>query len=199
MSTALDHAEGLVTVSSTAAIEAIARGVPVIALDTFGVSEKLINTVFEGSGLFGGEADVVARRFRHPDPTWLDDNYFHPGDEDDWVRQVAALAEARRRDELAPAPVTRQRGGSLRLAWHRQRAFGPDGTWGGRIALLVGHPARLLVRAQRRVRRALRRSPAPGPATDPTADPTEQAAAPHEAAATAAAGAPAGGGAARAH
>ena len=204
MSTALDRAEGLVTVSSTAAIEAIARGVPVIALDTFGVSEKLINLVFEGSGLFGDEADVVARRFRHPDPAWLDDNYFHPADQDDWMRRIAALVDARRRDALAPAPATRQRGGALRLAWHRQRAFGSDGTWRGRLALLVGHPARLAVRALRRGRRALRPSPAPAlPVRDPgrhpagPTDPTPRGAA-HEAAEPAAAGARADGGAARA-
>jgi hypothetical protein len=157
MSSALDSAEGLVTVSSTSAIEAIARGIPVIALDVFGVSEKLINIVFEGSGLFGDEADVVARRFRHPDPAWLDDNYFHDPAADDWLRQVAALAEARGRHELAPAPATRQRGGRLRLAWHRQRAFGADGTWQGRLALAVGHPARLALRAGRRMRQAVRR------------------------------------------
>jgi hypothetical protein len=161
MSTALDSAEGLVTVSSTAAIEAIARGIPVIALDTFGVSEKLINLVFEGSGLFGDEGDVIARRFRHPDPAWLDDNYFHEPAADDWLRQVVGLAEARHRGELAPAPATRQRGGGLRMAWHRQRAFGSDGTPLGRLALLVGHPARLAVRSFRRARRTLRRSAAP--------------------------------------
>ncbi len=196
MSTALDRAEGLVTVSSTAAIEAIARGVPVIALDSFGVSEKLINVVFEGSGLFGDEEDVVARRFRHPDPAWLDDNYFHASERDDWLDRVVALADARGRNELPPAPATRQRGGALRLAWHRQQAFGNDGTWAGRLALLVGHPARIAVRGMRRARRAVRRSPAPIPA-DPPADPRAPAAERAGAArATAGAGASAGAGAA---
>lgn len=167
MSTALDSAEGLVTVSSTAAIEAMARGVPVIALDSFGVSDSLINVVFQGSGVFGDADDVIARRFRHPDPGWLDDNYFHDPDTDDWLSRIVALADARRHDRLAPAPATRQRGGSLRLAWHRQRAFGSDGTLVGRAALLVGHPARLAVRASRRLRRGLRRS------ADPTRAPGE--------------------------
>lgn len=193
MSAALDTAEGLVTVSSTAAIEAIARGVPVIALDTFGVSEELINPVFEGSGLFGDEGDVIARRFRHPDPAWLDDNYFHPAADDDWLPRVEALVDARRRGELAPAPATRQRGGGLRLAWHRQRAFGPDGTWAGRLALLVGHPARLAVRALRGARRAVRRGPAPDRPADRSAGPTVSTGAP-EAAEPAGAGAPGGGG-----
>jgi hypothetical protein len=160
MSEALDTAEGLVTVSSTAAIEAIARGVPVIALDVFGVSEQLINIVFEGSGMFAGEGDVIARRFRHPDPAWLDDNYFHDVADDDWRDRVLALVDARRHDALPDAPETRQRGGSLRMAWHRQRAFGSDGTLLGRLAMVVGHPARLAVRALRKVRGEARRSPA---------------------------------------
>ncbi len=64
MSQALDSAEGLVTVSSTAAIEAVARGIPVIALDSFGVDDKLINTVFVGSGLLG--LGGVGQRSRFP-------------------------------------------------------------------------------------------------------------------------------------
>ena len=78
MAAALSTAAGLVTVSSTAAVEAVALGVPVIALDSFGVSKSLLNTVFVGSGLLGGRNEVVAGRFRHPHPAWLRDNYFHP-------------------------------------------------------------------------------------------------------------------------
>ena len=59
MARALDTAEGLVTVSSTAAIEAVARGIPVVALDVFGVSDQLINPVFVGSGLLAGEQAVI--------------------------------------------------------------------------------------------------------------------------------------------
>ena len=68
MAQALSTAAGLVTVSSTAAVEAVASGVPVIALDSFGVSKSLLNTVFVGSGLLGGRSEVVAGRFRHPHP-----------------------------------------------------------------------------------------------------------------------------------
>ena len=85
------------TVSSTAAIEAVARGVPVIALDTFGVSDELINTVFVGSGLFGGESAVIGREFRHPEPGWLDANYFHDPADDDCVAQLVTLVELARR------------------------------------------------------------------------------------------------------
>ena len=73
----LARASALVTVSSTAVLEAIAEGVPALVIDEFGVAPKLINTVFEGSGLFGGAEALAAGEARHPDPEWLDDNYFH--------------------------------------------------------------------------------------------------------------------------
>jgi len=156
MSAALDEAQGLMTVSSTAAIEAIARGIPVIALDSFGVTGKLINTVFEGSGLFGGEDAVVRREFRHPDPAWLDDNYFHPVEADDVAVQLEALVAARRQGVLPAREPARKPGGKLRLAWDRKRAFGDaDRSVSGAVALAVGTPARATVIAARKVKRAL--------------------------------------------
>ncbi|HEU0205121.1 MAG TPA: DUF6716 putative glycosyltransferase [Pseudolysinimonas sp.] len=156
MSAALDQAEGLMTVSSTAAIEAIARGIPVIALDIFGVSPQLINPVFDGSGLFGGEQAVVRRRFRHPQPAWLDDNYFHPPEADDVAAQLEALVAARRQGVLPAREPARKVGGGLRLAWDRKRAFGEaDRTVSGAVALAVGKPARATLIAARKVKRAL--------------------------------------------
>jgi len=156
MSTALDDAEGLVTVSSTAAIEAVARGIPVIALDSFGVGAHLINPVFVGSGLFGGEEAVIGREFRHPDPAWLDDNYFHPAESDDVAGQLEALVAARRQGVLPAREPARKAGGKLRLAWDRKRAFGDaDRTVSGAVALAVGRPARATVIAARKVKRAL--------------------------------------------
>jgi len=156
MSAALDEAQGLMTVSSTAAIEAIARGIPVIALDTFGVTAKLINPVFERSGLFAGEEAVVRREFRHPEPAWLDDNYFHPVEADDVAVQLEALVTARRQGVLPAREPARKAGGKLRLAWDRKRAFGDaDRTVSGAVALAVGTPARATVIAARKVKRAL--------------------------------------------
>ena len=156
MSAALDEAQGLMTVSSTAAIEAIARGIPVIALDTFGVTARLINPVFEGSGLFGGEEAVVRREFRHPEPAWLDDNYFHPAESDDVAVQLEALVAARRQGVLPAREPARKVGGKLRLAWDRKRAFGEaDRTVSGAVALAVGKPARATVVMARKVKRAL--------------------------------------------
>lgn len=158
MAGALDTAEGLVTVSSTAAIEAVARGIPVIALDTFGVRRSLINPVFVHSGLFGGRDAVVRREFRHPDPDWRHDNYLHDPADDDWARVLGELVARRRAGELAPKAAGMPPGGPMRAAWDRKRAFGAaDRSLGGRAALIVGMPARALVRLRRRIGRGFRR------------------------------------------
>jgi hypothetical protein len=150
MSAALASAEGLMTVSSTAAIEAAAQGIPVIALDVFGVSGELINVVFEGSGLFGSADDVIARRFRHPAPGWLADNYFHAAADDTWVSVLEELvADPSPREIL---PVSR-----IRETWERHLALGSrDGSAGARAVALIGHPARFLVRLLRRAKHAMR-------------------------------------------
>uniref|UniRef100_UPI0013E3C707 DUF6716 putative glycosyltransferase n=1 Tax=Microbacterium sp. CPCC 204701 TaxID=2493084 RepID=UPI0013E3C707 len=157
MGAALDTAEGLVTVSSTAAIEAIARGVPVIALDTFGVSPRLINETLADADLLGSEEDVVARRFRHPDPEWLDDNYFHPGHADDWGDRLEELVALRRDGQLAPRSPFVRRGGGLRDAWERKIALGANDTSAaGAVAYAIGMPLREVVRTIQRSRRARR-------------------------------------------
>jgi len=150
MSEALATAEGLMTVSSTAAIEAAARGVPVIALDAFGVSAELINVVFEGSGLLGSEDDVIARRFRLPDPGWLEDNYFHDPDADTWIRMLEELV-------ARPRPREVPRISRVREAWERHLAVGDrDRSWRARSVAAVGRPARSVVRLGRRVKHLLR-------------------------------------------
>lgn len=156
MNSALSTAEGLVTVSSTAAIEAMARGLPVIALDTFGVSRALINETLADAGLLGSEEDVVARRLRHPAPHWLDDNYFHPSSSDDWEQSTAELIAHRRTGALAPRPAFARRGGALRDAWERRVALGrSDTSASGAIAYAVGLPVRAIVRVVQRARRTL--------------------------------------------
>ncbi len=157
MAEALDTAAGLVTVSSTAVIEALARRIPAIVIDTFGVRRSLINPVFRESGLFGDRDAVVAREYRHPEPGWLDDNYFHDPTADDWARTLGTLVEGRRAGELEPRPSHLPRGGALRAAWDRKRAFGDaDRSLGGRVALVVGMPLRAAVRAKNRLRRRAR-------------------------------------------
>ena len=154
MSDHLAGAAGLVTVSSTAAIEAIALSIPVIIVEDFGVSAELINTVFEGSGLLGNCGDVVEGRFRRPSAAWLDDNYFHAASRNNWIDGVGTLLLARATGDFPLKPPRHGAfGGVLRRAWDRKRALGRfDRSWSGLIALAIGTPARYALIVVRRVR-----------------------------------------------
>jgi hypothetical protein len=156
MAEKLALAKAVVTVSSTTALEAVALGLPALLLDDFGVSPAMINTVFEGSGLFGSMRDLVEGRFRQADAAWLSDNYFHDREADDWFGRLHALVEAR---EIVPLPRLARRhdlmGGALRGAYERRRMLGsydrePLGTaaWG------LGVVARGVVRRARRLQNA---------------------------------------------
>ncbi|WP_213814382.1 DUF6716 putative glycosyltransferase [Glaciihabitans sp. dw_435] len=151
----LDQAVGFVTVSSTAAIEALAAGVPVIAVDDFGVGPELINEVFVGSNLLAGSDDLVNARFRTVSDVWLDDNYFHDPADSDWLRVLDELLEARAAGRLPRhEPWLLGRGGEFRRAWERKRALGKyDRSASGRLAGVVWLPVRTGVRAARGVLR----------------------------------------------
>lgn len=159
----LSHAAVLVTVSSTAVLEAIARGVPALVIDEFGVEPKLINTVFDGSGLFGSAAALIEGEARHPRPEWLGDNYFHGPEAEDWLhrldalvarRQAAGMVLAARRHNLA--------GGALRRAFERKRMLGAyDRSIAGTLAMMVAVPTRWALRRARRVLVSRRASCAP--------------------------------------
>jgi hypothetical protein len=99
----LAHAVGFVTVSSTAALEAIAQSVPLLVLSDFGVGAEMINLVFEGSGLLGTLDDLAGGRFLTPNEAWCQANYFHPGGESDWVSQMVSLGGQARSGRLVPA------------------------------------------------------------------------------------------------
>lgn len=105
MSAALDTAAGLVTVSSTAALEAIAADIPVVILSDFGVSAEMINLVFEQSGCLGTLDDVRQRRFFSPDPEWLRSNYFHPAEDSDWLKLMQRLLAQRHATGLSDRPI----------------------------------------------------------------------------------------------
>jgi hypothetical protein len=153
----LARASALVTVSSTAVLEAVAEGVPSLVIDEFGVGPRLINTVFVGSGLLGGADDVAAGAARHPDPAWLDDNYFHGPAADDWLERLGELVERRR---VAPLPLPPRRhnrmGGAVRRAYERRRMLGRhDRSAGGAIAMVVALPMRFVVRRMHPLRAVL--------------------------------------------
>ncbi|MEU7858054.1 DUF6716 putative glycosyltransferase [Nonomuraea sp. NPDC049141] len=87
----LAQAAGFVTVSSTAALEAIAQDVPLLVLSDFGVSAEMINLVFEGSGLLGTLGELATGGFRAADAGWCAANYFHSMDRNDWVGLLGGL------------------------------------------------------------------------------------------------------------
>ncbi|MEU4835891.1 DUF6716 putative glycosyltransferase [Streptosporangium sp. NPDC023615] len=99
----LTHAAGFVTVSSTAALEAVAREVPLLVLSDFGVSAEMINLVFEDSGLLGTLDDLADGRFLVPDAAWCEANYFHPRAADDWTSRLVSLVGQARSGRLVPA------------------------------------------------------------------------------------------------
>ncbi|WP_156156214.1 DUF6716 putative glycosyltransferase [Demequina maris] len=145
----LGDCAGFVTVSSTAALEAIAADVPTLVLDEFGVSADVINAVFEGSDLFGGLDDLEALRFRTPDAGWLAANYFHG--QDDWVDVALAAGPgdpARMPDRLASPRQLRRR------VFRRAVALGDeDGSVEGRLMRLARPLVRWLTGVLRRRRK----------------------------------------------
>lgn len=95
MREALDTARGFVTVSSTAALEAIAMDRPTLIISDFGVSAEMINLVFEGSGCLGTLDDLRHGGLRHPTPEWLEANYFHRAEDNDWLVRLGELLAVR--------------------------------------------------------------------------------------------------------
>jgi hypothetical protein len=98
----LGRAVGLATISSTALLEAVAAGVPCLALDDFGIGPRQINLVLVGSGLLAPADRLVAGDFRTPAPEWLEDNYLHDPAENTWIAAVEELLEQRDASGLPP-------------------------------------------------------------------------------------------------
>lgn len=158
MSVHLDRAVALVTISSTAVLEAVARGVPALTLTDFGTSRSLINEVFVDSGLEGTADDLVQGRFGTVRAEWMADNYFHHAADDDWADRAEELMRLRDAGSLVDRPAARRsRGGALRRAWERRNALGDhDRSAIGRVAALIGTPIRAVKRSVRQVRRVMR-------------------------------------------
>ncbi|WP_062305577.1 DUF6716 putative glycosyltransferase [Demequina subtropica] len=101
----LERACGLVTVSSTAAVEAVASGVPTLVLSDFGIRDAVINPVFYRSDLLGNLGDLEEARFFSVRRDWLQDNYFHDRADNDWEPRLEALVARRRESGLPPVSV----------------------------------------------------------------------------------------------
>ncbi|MFD7547038.1 DUF6716 putative glycosyltransferase [Streptomyces sp. NPDC059816] len=80
MGEVLDRADLLVTVSSTAALEGLHRGVPTAVLTDLGVREALGNHHFVGSGCLVSWDRLDAGRVPVADPRWTQRNGVAPGD-----------------------------------------------------------------------------------------------------------------------
>ena len=127
MAAALNTARGLTTVSSTAALEAMAAGVPVLIISDFGVSADLINLVFADSGCLGTLDDLRADRFAQPDAAWSTANYFHPASDNDWLAIIDRLVAAR---AAGPLPRrTRPSGSRPARVRRRLRLAVPAAGW----------------------------------------------------------------------
>lgn len=80
MAATLARTDLLVTVSSTAAIEAVGRGVRTAILTDLGIKESLGNHYFVGSGLLASFEDLLQDRIPEPRPDWLEENGFGEAD-----------------------------------------------------------------------------------------------------------------------
>jgi hypothetical protein len=153
MGTVLDSAGAVVSVSSTAIIEAVARGIPALVLDDYGLGDEQLNGIFQGSGLVGSTADLVAGRFHQADADWARRNYVHDPRDNDAFLVLSACIEKNSHSPLDVRPALRSTvGGRLRHAWDRRTALGKhDGRPWGAFALAVGVPARAVVRVARKL------------------------------------------------
>ena len=127
MQEVLRTSRGFATVSSTAALEAMAMNRPTLIISDFGVSAEMINLVFEESGCLGTLDDLRSGRLCQAAPRWLEANYFHPAGENNWLELLNQLLEVRAAGQLAPLPRWRD---SLRGRMRRRlRLMIPAALW----------------------------------------------------------------------
>ena len=88
MAEALAGARGLATVSSTAALEAVAAGRPA-RRGRLRRLRRADQPRLRRLGLPRHPGRARHRGLRTPDPDWLRDNYFHPDEDADWLVQLA--------------------------------------------------------------------------------------------------------------
>lgn len=97
----LDRASLAVTVSSTVAVEAMARGVPTRIVSDFGISEALGTSYFVGSGCFSPLAGLSADMPDVAKPEWLAERSGARANSEALLAQVAILLDAQ--DKLGSA------------------------------------------------------------------------------------------------
>lgn len=151
----LEPGTALVTVSSTAVLEALGARLPTLVLGDFGIDEANLTLAFADSGVIGSLEDLAAARFFAPDPAWLEDNYFHADDGLEGVL-LAAVAEQRATGGLGFGAADRPAAPSRMRRRTAVRTGLPLGVLrrSGRVARAV---RRVRKRSRRRVRRWTRR------------------------------------------
>lgn len=103
MGEVLDRTDLLVTVSSTAAVEAMHRGVPTAILTDFGIKERLGNHYFSGSGCLASFAELNAGAAPRVDADWASTHGIGSGDAVDRARnRIADLLDEGVRSPLRP-------------------------------------------------------------------------------------------------
>ena len=142
MAEQLRDAAALVTISSTAVLEAMALDIPVLLIDEFGINEVLINQVFVGSSCLAGLNALEMADFRHPENWWLADNYFHPGQDNTWIGALDELVKMADAGELPPIAEGLDQGRSIRRRRLDRLRLTPAGS--------------VLVRARLRARKRIR-------------------------------------------
>lgn len=124
MSAQLTPGTALVTVSSTAALESLAAGLPTVLVGDLGVREDLLNEPFATSGCqirLADLTDVLDAGGPRPDPRWLERNYLHAAPSE-LPRTVRELADLRARGglptltDVTPWSARRHRWSLLRIA-----------------------------------------------------------------------------------
>ena len=78
LSAFLSPGSALTTVSSTAALESLDRGLQTFIIDDFGIDDQMLNKVFEDSGITGPLRQLEQGEFTFPSEKWLTENYFQP-------------------------------------------------------------------------------------------------------------------------
>ncbi|HEY9294389.1 MAG TPA: DUF6716 putative glycosyltransferase [Microlunatus sp.] len=144
MADALADADGFVTVSSTAALEAIGADVPILILSDFGVSAEMINEVFIGSDCLGPLDELAGPQLRRPSTEWLRDNYFHDQEDVDWIDKITELTERRAGSGLSDREAAGV--GRVRLIRRQLRLLLPQP-----VLQLTGRAARAIKRSRRRL------------------------------------------------
>jgi hypothetical protein len=126
MQDVLRTSRGFATVSSTAALEAMAMNRPTLIISDFGVSAEMINLVFQESGCLGTLDDLREGRLCQPDPHWLEANYFHPAEENNWLELLDQLLTKRATGQLPAWPPRAVLRGRIR---RRIRLMIPAALW----------------------------------------------------------------------